>query len=70
MSYDNTCIGFITDPLELEDKDKHVEVADDHHVTAKKKEQAQIKMCDDKGDSFIVKLYNVLLAPYICDGLF
>ena len=27
-------------------------------------------MCDNNGDAFIVTLYNVLLAPDLCDGLF
>ena len=31
----------------LEDTDKYIEVADGHHVTAKRKGQVQIKMCDN-----------------------
>ena len=27
-------------------------------------------MCDDNGNIFIATLYNVLLAPYLCDRLF
>ena len=27
-------------------------------------------MCDDKGDNFIATLYNILLAPDLCDKLF
>ena len=54
----------------LGDTDKHIEVADIHHVTAKQKGQVRIKMCDDNGNNFIATLYNVLLAPDICDGLF
>ena len=27
-------------------------------------------MCDDNGKTFIATLYNVLLAPDLCDGLF
>ena len=38
----------------LEDMDKYIEVADVHHVTAKKKGQVQIKMCNDNGYPFIV----------------
>ena len=53
----------------LEDKDKYIEVADGHHVTAKQKSQVQIKMCDDKGNPFIATLHNVLLAPDLCDKL-
>ena len=57
-------------PGSFEDKYKHIEVADGHHVTAKQKVQVQIKMCNDKGDTFIATLYNVLLVPDIYDGLF
>ena len=68
MSYDTTGFGFI--PVSLEDTDKYIEVADGHNVTAKQKEQVQIKMCDDNGDPFIRMLHNVLLAPDLCDRLF
>ena len=54
----------------LEDTDKYIEVADGHHVTAKQKGQAQIKMCDDNGRPFIATLHNVLLAQDLCDRLF
>ena len=57
-------------PGTLEDTDKYIEVAGGHHVTAKQKGQEQIQMCDDKGKSFIATLYNVLLAPDLCDRLF
>ena len=60
--------GFI--PGSLEDTDKHVEVMDGHHVTAKQKVQVQIKMCNNNGDTFIATLHNVLLAPDLCDRLF
>ena len=53
----------------LEDTDKHIEVADRHHVTAKKS-QVRIKMCDDHGDPFIATLQNVLLAADLRDRLF
>ena len=53
----------------LEDTDKHIEVADVHHVTAKKG-QVRIKIIDDHGYPFIASLHNVLLAPYLCDKLF
>ena len=36
-------------PGSLEYTDKHIEVADGHHVTEKQKGQLQIKMCDDNG---------------------
>ena len=57
-------------PGSLEDMDKHIEVADGHHVTEKQKGQVQIKMCDNSGNSFIATLHNVLLAPDLCDRLF
>ena len=57
-------------PGSLEDTYKYIEVADGHHVTAKQKGQVQIKMCDDNGKTFIARLYNVLLAPDLCDRLF
>ena len=40
-------------PGALEDTDKHIEVVNGHHVTAKQKGQVWIKMCDDHGDPFI-----------------
>ena len=36
-------------PGSLEDRDKFIEAADGHNVTAKKKVQAQIKVCNDNG---------------------
>ena len=57
-------------PGSLEDTDKYIEVADRHHVKAKQKFQVQIQMCDDNRKTFIATLYNVLLAPYLCDRLF
>ena len=57
-------------PGSLEDTDKYIEVADGHHVTSKQKGQVQIQMCNDNGKSFIATLYNVLLAPELCDRLF
>ena len=57
-------------PGSLEDTDKYIEVADGHHVTAKQNGQVQIQMCDDNGKTFIATLYNVLLAPDLCDRLF
>ena len=47
----------------LEDRNKHIEVADGHHITAKQKGQVRIKMCDNNGYHFIATLHNVLLAP-------
>ena len=57
-------------PGSLEDTYKYIEVADGHHVTAKQKGQVRIKMCDDNRKTFIATLYNVLLAPDLCDKLF
>ena len=54
----------------LEDTDKYIEVADGHHVTAKQKGSVRIKICDNNGKKFIATLYNVLLAPDLCDRLF
>ena len=68
MSYNATGVVFI--PGLLEDTDKHIEVADGHHVTTKQKGQAQIKICDNNEDTFIATLHNVILAPDICDRLF
>ena len=57
-------------PGSLEDTDKHIEVPDGHHVTAKQKGQVRVKMCNNNRDPFIATLHNVLLAPYLCDRLF
>ena len=54
----------------LEDTDKHIEVIDGHHVTAKQKGQVKIKVCNNNGDPFIATLHNVILAPYLCNRLF
>ena len=57
-------------PGSLEDTDKFIEVADGHHVTAKQKGSVRIQICDDNGNKFVATLYNVLLAPELCDRLF
>ena len=57
-------------PGSLEYTDKYIEVVDGHHVTEKQKGQVRIQMCDDNGKKFIATLYNVLLAPDLCDRLF
>ena len=54
----------------LNETDKHIEVADIHHITAGKKGQARIKICDNNEDPFIATLHNVLLALYLCNRLF
>ena len=56
-------------PCSLDNMNKHIEVADGHHVIAKQKEQVQIKMCDDNGDPFIATLHNILLATDLRDRL-
>ena len=57
-------------PGSLEDTDKFIEAAYVHHVTAKQKGSVRIQMCNDNGKKFIATLYNVLLAPDLCDRLF
>ena len=50
--------------------DKFIEVADGHHVTAKQEGSVCIQMCDDNRKKFVATLYNVLLAPDLCNRLF
>ena len=57
-------------PGTLEDTDKFIAVADGHHVTAKQKGQVQIQMCDNNRKTVIATLYNILLAPDLCNRLF
>ena len=57
-------------PGSLEDTDKFIEVADGHHVTAKQKKSVRKQMFDNNRETFIATLYNVLLAPDLCDRLF
>ena len=57
-------------PRSLEDTYKSIEVADEHHVTAKQKVQIRIKMCNNNRDLFIATLRNILLASDLCDRLF
>ena len=57
-------------PGSLEDTDKFIEVAYGNHVTAKQKGSVRIQICDDNGKKFVATLYNVLLAPDLCDRLF
>ena len=40
----------------LEDRDKFIEVADGHHVTAKQKVSVRIQMCDYNGKTFVATL--------------
>ena len=57
-------------PGSLEYMDTYIEVADGHHVPAKKKGQVQIKMCKNNGDTIIATFQKILLAPDIRDRLF
>ena len=57
-------------PGSLEDTDKSTEVADEHHITAKQKGSVRIQMCDNNRKKFVATIYNVLLAPELCDRLF
>ena len=57
-------------PGSLEDTDKYIEVTEGHHVTAKKKGQVRIQMCDDNGKPFIATLHNVMLALDLRNRLF
>ena len=56
-------------PGSLEDTYKFIEIVDGHHVTAKQKGSVRIQMFDDNEGTFIATLYNVLLAPDLCDRL-
>ena len=53
-----------------EDNNKHIEVADGHHVAAKQKGNIEIKICDNNKYTFIATLYNVILEPDLCDRFF
>ena len=57
-------------PGSLEDTDKYIEVAEEHHITEKQKGSVRIQMCDDNRNTLIETLYSVLLTPYLCDRLF
>ena len=52
----------------LDDRDKHIEIADRNHITAEQKGEVQIKMCNNNGDHFIATLHNILLAPDYMTG--
>ena len=54
----------------LEYMDKHIEVADGHHVIAKQKVQVWINIFDDNRDPFIPCLHSAILAQNLYDGLF
>ena len=50
--------------------DKSIEFSDRNFITAKQTGEFQIKIIDDNGKPFIVTLYNLLLASYLCDQIF
>ena len=50
--------------------DRYIKVADRHNITAKKKLQVQIKMCDNNRDTFIASLHTVFLETDLRDRLF
>ena len=43
---------------------------DGHHVTEKQKGSVRLQMCNDYRNKFIANLYNVLLAPDLCNRIF
>ena len=57
-------------PVSLVETDKYIEAADGNFITEKKTGEFQIKMRGDNLKPFIATLYNVLLAPDLCDRLF
>ena len=57
-------------PGSLEDTNKRIKVANGHQVMAKQTGKVRIKICDNNGDTFIATLYNILLAPDLCNRLF
>ena len=57
-------------PGSLKDTNKYIKLLDGHHVTAGKKRQIRIKMCNNNGHPFKTTLHNILLAQELCDMLF
>ena len=51
----------------LLETDKYIEDVDGHFVIAQETVEVQINICDNNVKSFIYTLYNVLLAPNLCD---
>ena len=54
----------------LMETDKYIKVVDEHFFTEKQTGKVQMKTRDNNGKPFIDTLYNVLLAPDLCDQLF
>ena len=57
-------------PYLLEDTDRNIEVTDGYHVMSKQKGQVRIKMCNNKRDTFIPTLHNLLLNQIYATGYF
>ena len=57
-------------PDSIVETDKYIKVKDGNFVIAKHTGEVQITIYDDNGGLFIATLYNVLLAPYLCNQLF
>ena len=57
-------------PVLLVETDKYIEFADGNFFTAKQTGVVPIKSHDNNGKPFISTLYNVLLAPELCDQIF
>ena len=53
--------------VSLVETDKYIEVADENFATAKQTGTVQIKMCGDNGKPSIATIYNVILAPDLCN---
>ena len=57
-------------PGSLLETETYSKVSDGNFVAAKQTGQVQIEMCNNNKKSFISTLYNMLLAPDLCDQLF
>ena len=54
----------------LMETDKYIKAPDGNLFTSKQTIEVQITMCDNNGKPCIARLYNVLLAPDLCNQLF
>ena len=57
-------------PGSLAKTDKYIVVADGNLIIEKQTGEGQIKILDINGKPFFPTIYNVLLAPDLCDRLF
>ena len=57
-------------PVSFIETDKYIKDAYGNFIIEKRTEEAQIKMQDNKGKSFIHRLYNLLLETDLCDRTF